>query len=629
VTPPQPPAPAWLDRWDLAAGGAVLAAALAVRIAYVHQVHAAGLSRYLRLDHLYYHQWAQRIAGGDWAGREVFEMSPLYAYVLAVLYRIFGEGPILPRLIQSALGSLVCALLVVAGRRAFGKVEGILAGSALAIYAPAVFYDGQVMKTSFELSFTALMTFAFFAAAPRGGAPDPRWVFAGGIFLGLTALLRENILVAAPLFLAWTLWPRAGAPLRPRLAAALALAAGTALPILPATARNVMVAREWVLITSLGGENFYTGNSPVASGRYTPPPFVRPDPQYEHEDFRREAARRAGRPLTRKEASRFWYQEGLRFIRENPGRYLRLLADKLEVFFNDFERPDNISFYNFRRFCTILAGPLLHFAWVAPAGLLGAALSVRGWRALLPFHITFAAFVASALIFFTQSRYRVAAVPVLALFGAHAAAVLVREARARRWRTPAWGIPALVLLTLFVTRDPGNTPLFEAQNHSLVAEMLLEAGRPAEAASEYRACIEGIERLPASETVPGRRVQAGARLGLARALLRLGDRDGAARELRLAAESPREDVRFASLTMLGILLAERGDGEGSLEALRRAAAERPSDFDARMLHAEALARAGRAREALAEVEAALRIRPSDPEALRAREALARGAGRSG
>ena len=624
--PAEPIAPAdllRLDRWDLLAGSAVFILALAARLLYVHQIHAAGLSRYLRLDPLYYHQWALRIASGDWAGREVFEMSPLYAYVLGVIYRIFGDGPILPRLVQAALGAAVCGLLVLAGRRLFGKIEGALAGTLVALYAPAIYYDGQVMKTSLEVSLTSLMALAFVGASLGAPRMRVRWIFAGGILLGLTALLRENILVAAPLFLIWTLAPRPGCPPRARLAAAAALVAGTALPIAPATLRNILVAREFVLITSLGGENFYTGNSPVASGRYTPPPFVRPDPQFEHEDFRQEAARRAGRPLTRREASNFWYREGVRFIRENPGRYLWLLGDKLLVFWNDFERPDNFSFYNFRRFSPLLSSPLPRFAWVAPLGLIGIALSWRRWRDLLPLYLTLAAFVASALIFFTQSRYRIPAVPLLSLFAGHAVVDLARAAGRRRWGTLAWVAPALVLVTLLITRDPGNTPLFEAQNRSLVAEMYLEAGRLREAASEYRACIDAIRGLPESDSIPARRVEAGAHLGLARTLLKIGQVAPAIAELRLAARSPREDVRFAAHSMLGVLLAERGDGEGSAEAFGKAADEAPRDLDARMAHAEALARIGRMQEAMQAVEAALRISPSDAEARRLREEIAR------
>ncbi len=612
-----------IDRWDLIAFGSIFILAFGVRALYVHQIDAAGLTAYLRLDPRYYYQWALKIAAGEGSGREVFEMSPLYAYVLAVLFRIAGTGLLLPRIIQGLVASLVCAFLGVAGRRAFGKAEGLLAGCALALYGPAIFHDGQVMKTSFEVSFATLATLAFFAACRGGPDLSPRWVFLGGVLLGITALMRENILVAAPLFLTWALWPRAGASRRGRVIAGGALAAAILLPILPATIRNVVVAREWVLITALGGENFYTGNNEIASGRYTPPPFVRPDPQYEHEDFRKEAVLRVGRPLTRREASDFWYGEGLRFITSHPRRYLVLLWDKFGVFWNDFERPDNFSFYNFKRFSALLNSPLPHFAWVAPLGLLGIALSAPRWRDLLPFHITLLAFVASALIFFTQSRYRMPAVPILTLFGAHACVALVDAGRRLRLATLAWCLPPLAIIVLFVTQDPGNTKLFEAHNQSLLAEMNLEAGRLREADAGYRACITAVGALPAGVTAAGRSVEAGAHLGLARTLLRMGDESRALDELRLAAESPREDVRFGALSMLGLLLGQRGNLPAAAEALRRAVEERPSDFETRMLYAEALDRTGRPREALSEVQEALRIRPLDPEALRIRDALSR------
>src|SRR5437867_3477425 len=183
-----PPSREPIDRWDLAAGGGVFALALLLRLTYVSQIESAGLGRYLRLDPLYYHEWGRRIAAGDWLGREVFEMSPLYAYYLGVLYRLFGEGMLLPRVIQGALGALVCGLLVIAGRRAFAKAEVLAAGLLFAFYGPALFYDGQLMKTSLEISFAALATLAFFAASRASQSPNPSWLFVGGFLLGLTAL---------------------------------------------------------------------------------------------------------------------------------------------------------------------------------------------------------------------------------------------------------------------------------------------------------------------------------------------------------------------------------------------------------------------------------------------------------
>jgi len=313
----------------------------------------------------------------------------------------------------------------------------------------------------------------------------------------------------------------------------------------------------------------------------------------------------------------------VRFITAHPLRWLWLLADKLAVFWNDFERPDNFSFYNFRRFSSLLAAPLPHLAWVAPLGLLGIALSRSRWRDLLPFHITLLAFVASALIFFTQARYRMPVAPILCLLAAHAGVSLVAAIRAKRFATLGWALPALALLFVLVLMPAGNTALFDAQNHSLLAEMFLEAGRLDEAASEYRVCIAAIETLPAAETEPGKRVQAGAHMGLARTLLKQGDDQGAIGELRLAAESPREDVRFAALSTLGALLGEKGNAPAAAEALKRAVALRPDDFEARMSYAEALDRLGMTREAIDQIDRAIGINPEDRDAPRIRVELAR------
>ena len=610
-----------LDRWDLKAGASIFLLALLARLLYIQQIHGAGLGGYLRLDPLYYHQWALRIAGGDWLGTDVFEMSPLYAYLLACFYKILGPGSLGPEILQEGVGSAVCALLATSGRRLFGKTAGALAGAALALYGPAIFYDGQVMKTSLELSFTTLMALSLLAASRREASSRIRWLFTGGLLLGLTALMRENILVAAPLLILWLIWPAPGAPLRSRAAAAAALAAGVAIPILPATARNFLVAGEPVLITSLGGENFYTGNNEQASGRYTPPPFVRPDPRYEHEDFRQEAARRAGRPLTRREASRFWMNEGLRFVVSQPVRYLLLLGDKLAVFFNDFERPDNFSYYNFKEFSPLLRAPLLHFAWVAPPGILGIALSLRWARKTLPLLITLFAYVASALLFFTQSRYRVPAVPILCLFGGHAIVEIAGAARARSW--PLLGACAVALSALFyfIALDPANTPLFAAQNQALLAEMHLEAGGMEKAEAGYRASLAAISRLDVRDGVPAQRVEANAHLGLARVLLESRRDEEGIRELTLAARSPRTEVRAGAQRMLATIHMERGELELAAGAAMAALREEPDDFELRMICAEALDRTGRRPEAIRQLDEALRIRPTDPDARRIREAL--------
>ena len=77
-------------RWNLLLGVALLA--LVVRLVYVWQISQAPFFTLRIGDADAYHQWALRIASGDWFGEGAFYQAPLYPYFLAVLYSVLGDG---------------------------------------------------------------------------------------------------------------------------------------------------------------------------------------------------------------------------------------------------------------------------------------------------------------------------------------------------------------------------------------------------------------------------------------------------------------------------------------------------------------------------------------------------------
>lgn len=600
----------------------VFIVALLLRLECVRELLGSGLWDYLRLDPLYYHDWAVRISRGDVMGRETYEMTPLYAYALGGLFKLFGYSLLLPRLIQAVLGAGSCAMVALLGCRVFGRAEGLLGGLAFAAYGPALFHDTQIMKTVLTVALsTATATVLFFSQGDRA-----RWLLSGGALLGLTALCQENIDVTLPLLLAWIAWRGRDAPWRTRAARCAALAAGFAIVVSPVTLRNYLVSGDFVLVTTGGGEVFYTGNNEGASGKYQPPDFVRPDTFFEHEDFRAEAARRLGHPVTRKQSDAFWWKEGVRFIAGHPASYAALLWDKLTTYFNDFERPDNYSYYNFGRFEPLLRMPLVRFGWVAPLGILGLALSARRWETLLPLHAVVGCYVLSGLVFFTQDRYRMPMIPLLTLFAAHGAVTLCRAARQRELGTLAWGAPAILLLAWFVNRDPNNPARFEAQNHGILGEMYLYAGRPAEAAAEFKTVLAmmntttGRNAFGTGATAQARRMIASAHFGIVLAQDAAGSRAGPGHEetithLRAASLSPDTDQRRDALIRLGALLLAGGDSAGAVDAYAGAVSADPAPgrerFECQLHLGEALQRSGRAADALNAVEEALREAPAD------------------
>src|SRR5687768_16731954 len=70
----------------------IFAAALVLRIVYLLQIESIPLFANLAGDGRTYDEWAQRIAAGDWLGKDVFYQAPLYPYFLGVLQLLFGHS---------------------------------------------------------------------------------------------------------------------------------------------------------------------------------------------------------------------------------------------------------------------------------------------------------------------------------------------------------------------------------------------------------------------------------------------------------------------------------------------------------------------------------------------------------
>src|SRR5882762_8873898 len=355
----------------------VAAAALAIRLVHVWQIRATGLVQPEELDPGFYYGWAKSIAAGDLIGKTPFVQSPLYAYLLGLFMAVFGTA-VTPILIaQTLCGAGTVALTCLAGRLYFDARRGLLAGLLLAFYGPFVFYEGMVMKTFLSPFLTVLLAIVLGLAArradaPRDGAPGgeapgdrpvdeatdapvTRLFAAAGLVFGFLCLDRDNFVLLAPvLALVAAFLAGAGASPRRRLRAAGAFALGAAVVILPVTVRNFAVSKEVVLLTTGGGEVFFIGNNHDANGLYVPPPFVRPDPRYEHADFVARATEIAGHPLSPMESSWFWFREGLKFITGEPLAWTRLLWLKFVYFWNWYELPDNLDYEVMQQFAPLL-----------------------------------------------------------------------------------------------------------------------------------------------------------------------------------------------------------------------------------------------------------------------------------
>src|SRR6478672_6886955 len=62
-------------------------------------------------DMQFYDEWAKQILRGHWTDHQAFYGLPLYPFLLALVYRLFGYGPFVPGLFQAGLDAGTAVLI--------------------------------------------------------------------------------------------------------------------------------------------------------------------------------------------------------------------------------------------------------------------------------------------------------------------------------------------------------------------------------------------------------------------------------------------------------------------------------------------------------------------------------------
>ena len=474
--------PRWL------AFGAITALAFALRLAYLLEAQALPLFHATVSDARSYWEWSDRIAAGDWLGDTVFYQAPLYPYFLALLKLAVGADLFRVRVIQMALGSLACGVLMLAGREFVSRRAGIAAGVLLALYPPAIFLDALIQKASLSLLWMTLLLWALARAQRDAGA----WrLGACGALLGLLMLTREESLLLAPVLALWTLLGLQPAPFARRARGLAAFLLGLALVLAPVALRNYAVGGELVLTTAQAGPNFYIGNGPRANGIYVPLVPGRDDALYERADAIALAEAARGRPLTPREVSSYWFEAAFQHIRTHTSQWLGLLVRKLRLLVNWYEIPDAEDQYFYERESNVLRwlGQLLHFGVLLPLAAAGALLESARRRQLAVLYVVLATTAAGLLVFYLMARYRYPLVPGLALLAGAALVAGFERARDGRWREllPAGAVSLALLPICNHTIFARDFQLPQSLHNQGVALVLLK--RPAEAALEFREAL--------------------------------------------------------------------------------------------------------------------------------------------
>ncbi len=535
---------------------AIFALAFLVRMTAVLELRGSAWAEVLLGDARSYDDWGRAIAGGEWSGHEVFYQAPLYPYFLGTIYALFGRHLWLVRTIQAGLGALSAALLAAAAARLFSPRIGAWAGILFALYAPAIWFDGLLQKTSLELFLTAFLVYGI---SSRATWTRPARAAGLGAVLALLTLSRENAaILLIPLLGAFAF---STGERRARVGGALACALACALVLFPVGLRNARLGGAFLPTASNAGVNFYIGNGLDADGLYRPLVAGRGHPDFEREDATLWAERLAGRELSPAGVSRYWFALACHEIAQEPLHFLRLLVRKTRILCQRGEVMDAEALEVYRDHSRVLAGlwPVANFGLLLPLAVLGIAGLIRG-RQSAWLLVACAAFLGlSIVLFFVTARFRIGLVPFLVPLSSAGLLALPRLLRERRAGALAAALLA-ALLAHFPLGTPGDPRATSYSN--LAAEYMRR--EDFSAAERWARAAVGAD--------PG---SADAAYNLGLALRHQGRNEEAVAPLRAAL---RLESAYAPdvLAELGALRALEGDREGASELLRQALALDPA-----------------------------------------------------
>lgn len=440
---------------------------LIIRLLFILEVRHlpfSWVSSYV-VDSWAYHRWAREIIGGNFWGSDVFFLRPVYPYLLALLYKVFGQKVIVVQIFQTLLATASCFLLYRTTEKIFNRFAAFVAGIGFALCGVLTFYTGALLYVEITIFFSML---TLYLLTPNPAPLTTRRLVFAGLTFGLLVLCRPELLLLAPFLLVYLL--RDKTPLkRVVLFSLICLLTIGVVPI-----RNFIIARDPVLFTAHSGINFYYGNNPAADGTWQSPPELATGLGFSHERLKKVAKTANGKELSWSQASSYWTRKGINYILTHPWNWLKLLFRKFLLFWNNYEIPNNYYPETVRPFSRTLKVAFINFGAVAALGIIGMFFARRNRRAL-PVYLFVLGYLGSSLIFYVLSRLRAPVIPFLLIFAGYAVTEiyqLLRHPQKRKFSIVSLAVA--ILLYLVTNLIPINRNSYSTQAWTQLGNIYLE-----------------------------------------------------------------------------------------------------------------------------------------------------------
>ena len=179
--------------------GAILLLALALRLAWIGYAHPNPNDGRFD-DTLFYDHAAQALAAGKgflgFFDAQTAGWPPGYPLLLAGIFKAFGHGFFLPRLLNVFAGVATCLLVYLIGARVFDRKTGVVGALLLAVLPSHIYRTTLLMTEVLTGAVVALLAYLLLTWVLKKGGPSRLQAIALGVFFGAFALMRGEALVA-------------------------------------------------------------------------------------------------------------------------------------------------------------------------------------------------------------------------------------------------------------------------------------------------------------------------------------------------------------------------------------------------------------------------------------------------
>ena len=328
--------------------------------------------------------------------------APFYPFLLAVVYKFFGNNDLIIQSLQCLLGAVICWLVYAIGKYLFNSIVGLLASIITAIDPFLVYIAGILLTEQLFIFFLVLAIYLLIRSKENLGYT---WILGSGIILGLAVLTRPTALIFIPfcglyILMQWEFqWKK-------RLIMTATLMVFIFLTICPWTIRNYVKYRELIIISTAAGLNFYLGNNSLAKASDYDATFAaKPD---DLESLLSSAS-------TPKAKENVYTRYTINWIKNNPGRFISLYFQKFVNFWR--VTPDHVTNIYKSVWVAFLSAAILILLYLL--AILGIWKSRHFWRCLIILYFILLSFPLGLSLFVTSPRFRIPLDPILILFSAY------------------------------------------------------------------------------------------------------------------------------------------------------------------------------------------------------------------